>query len=108
MDDLELTRDISHTFLHIIQSITEGTDISSVKSNTIVMYSDPQHFINLYMHDYSVCISMFYNIVECFFYGEINITTKFTAHKYRREFGRCIHLTLDAVIQEIFHRISTR
>src|ERR1700712_5314790 len=102
MNDLELTRYIFHPLLHIIQSIAEGTNIHSIESHTVVMNPDQENFINFYIDGYVHSTCVFHNIMKCFFYGEINITAKFTAYKNGRKNSRRIHLTLDAVIQEIF------
>src|SRR5260370_30734580 len=108
MDDLQLTRYISHPLLHIIQSIAEGTDIHSVKSHAVVINPDQKNFINFYIDDYMKGICVFHNIMECFFYCEINIAAKFTAYKNGGKNGRRIHLALDTIIQEIFNSINAR
>ena len=99
MEDPELTRYVPHPFLHIVQAVAERTNISSIKSHAIVVNPDPENAVDFYFDHYMCGTCVFDNIMKCFLYGEINITTKFTTYKNRGKDRRRIYLAMDTIIQ---------
>ena len=49
---------------------------------------------------------MFHNIMQCFFYGEINISAEFTTYKKEGKTAGAFTWYMNAIFQEIFNSIS--
>ena len=95
---LKIAANIFHPFFHIAEAIAKRSYVIIIKANTIVFDDDHKVLICLDPDPNLARLRMFYNIMQCLFQYEIDISTKLAAKKDNREIFRRLYFATDSCL----------
>src|SRR5688572_3222941 len=96
---------VLHPFSHIDESVTVWPGVICVKTAAIIFYYYAQSLFYIETDKSMLRSCMFYNIMQGFFYSEVDIPPELPGNKCSWKFIGCLHRDANTILSEIIHGV---